>query len=136
MAGVQISSTIQQLVSGSASAPSVAQAVQSEIHDFVVVLSQLQPLILGTAFANISRASMIDVDQVLVTLTGCVCTFSELEKEVNGLGLATGIRNRLKWALAESTISQLVQRLQNHKASLNLMLTILTWYGTFTLSWI
>lgn len=59
---------------------------------------QLQLFVIGSAFVSITRTSMIDVDQVLITLTGRVLTFSELEKEVNGLASQEkmGIRNRLK----------------------------------------
>lgn len=130
LAAVQISASLQPFVAGSSSAPSLAQTIYYELHDFAAVLSKLQPFVLGSAPP--SRASMIDVDQLLITLTGCVCTFSELEKEVGSLKSADrlGVWDRVKWAWAEPTISQLVQRIQSHKLSLNLMLSIFTWYET------
>lgn len=130
IAGVEVSAAAERYLS--AGSPSVVQSIKSEIHDFTAVLSQIQPLLLGPTFPSTARSSMIDVDQVLITLTGCVCTFSELEKEVNATGLGlkgkVGIRTRIKLAGASSTIAQLIQQLQNHKSSLLLMLSILTWY--------
>lgn len=129
MAGAHISSIVQSFISSS----TLAQNINDEIHDFLAVLTQLQPFVLGTAFPTHARASMIDVDQLTVTLTGCVCTFSELERVVGGFEAQDkiSIMGRMKWAWAESNIAQLVQRLQNHKSSLTLMLTILTWYEAF-----
>jgi hypothetical protein len=38
------------------------------------------------------------------------------------------ILDRAKWLWKEQNITRLCQRLQDHKSSLSLMLTILTWY--------
>lgn len=127
MAGTQIATTVGKFVSTAIGAPALAQIVHTEVHDFVIVLSSLQPIILGSV-NSISRTSLIDVDELIITLSSCMCTLADLEKEVDSLASDTmDVRTRLKWAWAESTLSGLTQRLQNHKASLNLMLTILTW---------
>lgn len=127
-AGAQIASLLQRFID----APSIAQTVGVEIHHFVVVLSQLQPFVAGSSSANQSRTSMIEVQQIQIILTGCVLTFSELQAAVAGLSKGdagnVGIRGRVRWALAESSINQLVQRLRDHKSSLTLILTVLTWY--------
>ncbi|KAI5836764.1 ankyrin repeat-containing domain protein [Morchella snyderi] len=77
---------------------------------------------------------MADSLSVAASITGLVMagtqiatTVADLEKEVDSLASdSMDVRTRLKWAWAESTLSGLTQRLQNHKASLNLMLSILT----------
>lgn len=134
MAGAQISSTLQNFISAPSSAPSFAQNIRDELHDFGVVLSHLQLFLLGSVSPSHSGASVIDVDQLKITLTGCVFTFSELEKEVYNLGARDnarmGVRDRFRWAWSEPTIVQLIQRIQNHKLSLTLMLTILRGYVT------
>lgn len=129
MAGIQITTTVGQFISNTAAAPVLARTVSSEVHDFVVVISSLQPIVLGS-LNSVTRASMIDVDELVVTITGCILTLSDLEREVDGLAVNDnmGIRARLKWAWAEPSILGLIQRLQHHKMSLNLMITILTWY--------
>lgn len=126
-AGAQIISLLQGFID----APTIAQTVGVEINHFIVVLAQLQPFVFGSLSADQSRTSMIEVQQIQIVLTGCVITFSELQAAVNGLGEGStgkiGIRGRLKWVMAESTITQYVQRLRDHKCSLTLILTVLTW---------
>lgn len=75
---------------------------------------------------------MLLVEQVLVTLTGCVLTFSELEDILTELKIdgTMDTLDRINWARKESKIAGIISRLQNHKASLNLMLTILQWFAT------
>lgn len=128
VAGGQIASLIQRFLD----APSIAQTVGGEITHFVVVLSELQPYVTGSSSAHHSRTSLVDVQQIQIILTGCVLTVSELQAVVSGLSQGStpniGIRDRMKWLLAESNISQLVQRLRDHKSSLTLILTLLTWW--------
>ncbi|MCJ1236248.1 hypothetical protein MMC14_004226 [Varicellaria rhodocarpa] len=67
------------------------------------------------------------VEQIVVTLTGCVVAFSELEKTLDSLRTNLPIRgvDRIKWAMKEPTISKMLLRLQSFKSSLSLMLTTL-----------
>lgn len=111
------------------SAYSLAEIVHREMREFRSVLAQLQPLALGSSFSDIARASMIELRHVEVTLVGCLCTFSDLEREVDRLGApgSTSLYIRFKWTRAQSTLNGLVQQLQNHKATLALMLAIMTW---------
>lgn len=70
---------------------------------------------------------MITVEQLIVTLAGCVHTFSELQKEVVGLMCEydMGAMNVLRWYAREGIINGIFGRLKGHKSVLNLMLTIL-----------
>ena len=70
---------------------------------------------------------MILVEHILTALTGCVTTYSDLDSVLNKLEMdpSMGGFSRVKWMLEESKISTLLGRLQNHKSSLMLMLTIL-----------
>ncbi|KAI9762001.1 MAG: hypothetical protein M1840_001499 [Geoglossum simile] len=126
-AAAKISSTMQGFVSITGAA-NLCQRVQHEIRDITAAATQLQTFVLEGLQPMPSRKSMVDVNQVLITLTGTVCTFSELEKEVDGLKRDSdmGILDRAKWAWKEQAITQLCQRIQDHKLSLSLMLTILT----------
>lgn len=128
MAGGKIATLLQRLINK----PSIAQTVGVEIDHFVVVLTRLRPFVLGASSADQSRTSMIEVQQIQIILTGCVLTVSELQAAVERLSQPTGgvgIRSRVRWALAEPTITDLVQRLRDHKCSLTLVLTVLTWCG-------
>lgn len=129
MAGSQIASLIQRLYD----APSIALAVETETSHFVVVLSQLQPFLTGqrTTIAHPSRTSLVEVQQIQIILTGSVLTLSELQAAVGAIchgSTSISLRDRIKWVMAESNIAQLIQRVRDHKSSLTLLLTLLTWY--------
>lgn len=130
MAGGQIASLIQRLYD----APTIAIAVESEISHFVVVLSQLQPFLTGqrNTIAHPSRASLVEVQQIQIILTGSVLTLSELQAAVGAIchgSTIISLRDRMKWMMAESNIAALIQRVRDHKSSLTLLLTLLTWYN-------
>jgi hypothetical protein len=132
IATAKIYSLLKDFVSDIADAPSLARLVRDEVYEMTLVISQLQPFVLRQASADASRMEMINIDRFLIMLTGTVCTFSELEKEVTGLtGLSAGQkisrRDYPRWAKKGTRISQLFQHLQRHKLSWTLTLNILTW---------
>lgn len=129
LAGGQIASLIQRLYD----APTIALAVEAETSHFVVVLSQLQPFLTGqrNTIAHPSRTSLVEVQQIQIILTGSVLTLSELQAAVGAIchgSTVISLRDRMKWLMAESNITQLIQRVRDHKSSLTLLLTLLTWY--------
>lgn len=135
-ASAKVSSVLVAFVQSTKAAPKLAQTVLSEVNGLSAILTQLQTYLLGTASLSKSRASLILVEQVIVTLTECVTTFSELE---NALGTSRndvdmGTLDRIRWAMKESKISDIQGRLQSNKASLTLMLTILQWYAIAVIS--
>ena len=99
-----------------------------EVSDVRACLSQLQSFLPGTRTASRSWTSLLMVEQVLVTLTGCVLTFSELGKITDTFKVELPLRavDRFRWMLKEQTISKCLRRLRNSKALLKLMLTALT----------
>lgn len=130
IAGGQIASLIQRLYD----APSIALAVETETSHFVVVLSQLQPFLTGqrNTIAHPSRASLVEVQQIQIILSGSVLTLSELQAAVGAIchgSTIISLRDRMKWMMAESNIAALIQRVRDHKSSLTLLLTLLTWYN-------
>ena len=128
-AAQQISSAIGTLVSKSKSAPKEIQSVRSTVDTIRTVLLQLQMLLLGRAKINRQRTSLILVEQVVITLSACVATFSELDVFIGTLDNDNqmGLMDRIRWATKTSTIQEHMQKLEMHKSSLILMMTILTW---------
>lgn len=102
----------------------------AEVNGLSAVLGRLQTYLIGVASPSKSRASLILVEQVILTLAGCVTTFSELEDL-----LGTSDHNdmaaldRMKRAMKESKVSDIQGRLQSNKSSLTLLLTILQWFA-------
>ena len=129
-AAAKISSLLVDFMVSTKRAPEQARVIYVEISDINGIMSQLQSFLLGIKSLKSSRASLLQVDQVITTITSCVHTLSELEKLLDDLKLeGMGVLECIAWARKEASIVKVIQRLQNHKASLSLMLSILNGYG-------
>ncbi len=125
-AAAQLSSLLIKFTKSVSEAPQQARIIIAELSDTTGILSHLQSFLLGHEFTDRSRTSLLKVDQVVTIVSGCVLTFSELEKLLDDLKVeGMFMLDCLKWARKEPDIARLIQRLQNHKASLSLMLNIL-----------
>jgi hypothetical protein len=125
-AAAQISSLLINFTRASKDAPHQAQIIVTEVNDTSGILFHLQSFLLGKEFLDRSRTSLLQIDHVVTIVSGCVLTFSELEKLLDELEVENlGVLDRAQWARKETAIAVLIQRLQNHKASLSLMLNIL-----------
>lgn len=111
-------------------APKLADGVLQEVSDINACLTQLQALLLGTSIGTRSRTALIMLEQVVVTLTACVITMSELERILVSLDDRTpaGFTSRIAWMRREPALARLCLRLSSSRQSLNLMLTTLTWF--------
>lgn len=124
----KISSILTTLLRKTRDAPEIAHNVLREVTDISTTLAQLQAFLLGTTVGQRSRTETIMVEQVIIILTTCVMSFSELEETVTSLESDSLIPlwAKLKWAKKEATVMRLLSRLSSSRLSLNLMLTILT----------
>lgn len=127
-AAAAITKSVTGFVGSIKDAPKSTQHVLSEVADIRNCLLQLQSFLLGTSKASASRTSLLMVEQILVTLTGCVTTFSELDEILDQvIGVKQSAIDKMKWVSKEKKISKLLLRLQSSKTSMSLMLTTLTW---------
>lgn len=128
-AAAKISNVLYTVVNKARNAPDDCRKIKNELDDIRNVLAQLQVFIMGAKRPSASRAALIMVDQVVVTLAACVTTFSELDAFAEGLRNDAEMRilDRLRWSTKESDIRLILSRLEAHKASVTLMLSILTW---------
>lgn len=127
-AAAQISSLLIKFTAKVKDAPRQASIVLTEVSDTSAILAQLQPFLLGLETPDQSRACLLQVESVIVILTGCVATFSELQQVLDSLEIdEMQPWDRLRWSRRESAIAALLTNLQTHKASLSLMLNVLTW---------
>lgn len=125
-AAAQVSHLLIDFTKNSKDTPQTARTVLTEVNEISGTLSYLQSFLLGNETLDRSRTQLLQVDQVVTVVSGCVLTFSELEKLLDTLKTDDmGIRDCVRWVKKEKTIGSLVQRLQNHKASLSLVLHIL-----------
>ena len=126
-ATVKVSTVLKTFVRGLTNVPNVARGILQEVSDISTCLAQLQAFLMGTRVGLRSRTALLMVEQVVVILTSCVMTFSELEETLESLKDDRWSK-RIIWILREPKFEKLCQRLNSSKSSLNLILTTLTWY--------
>lgn len=119
--------TVSDFIDGVMDAPHQAVLILQESKEFEIILSQLQFFLLQRTAKNSARSERILIEQVILTLTGSVLTFSELQQVLDGLKTSKNqtLLDRVKWVQKESQLERIIQRLQNHKASLGCMLNIM-----------
>ena len=128
-AALQVFRVLKTFVEGANGARTSARSVLMEVTGIYVCLHQLQDFLLGKREASRSRRSLVMIEHLIIVFTDCVSIFSELEQTLESLKTDehVGIIDKLKWSMKETAISKLLLRLQSSKASLNFMLTILSW---------
>ena len=129
-AATQITSLLIRFTEANKNAPAQVRYIVTEVTDIHSIILQLQSYIDSREGADSSRTSLLKIDQLVAILSGCVLTFSELEKLLDEMKVEDmAILDRVKWVRKETEILGLVQRLQNHKASLSLMLNIMNGFA-------
>ncbi|KAF2825015.1 hypothetical protein CC86DRAFT_50136 [Ophiobolus disseminans] len=105
-------------------APKTASQILDEMTSVTAALERLQTYIMGASTSDVARRSLLSLRNIIATLTACVTTYSDLERIVTSCVIDGKVKTS-KWLINESDIMELVQRVQAHKSSLTLMLTIL-----------
>lgn len=128
-AAIQVNGLLKNFIDSSKDAPATARHTLSEVSAIYVCLNRLEAFLSGRQESAKSRRSLVMLEQVIIIFTDCVSIFSELEQILDSIKTDGPMRmlDRVKWAMKEKTILKLVNRLQTSKASLGLILTILTW---------
>ncbi|KAL8807840.1 MAG: hypothetical protein Q9182_000489 [Xanthomendoza sp. 2 TL-2023] len=127
-AAVQVNGLLKAFVDSAKDAPASARHTLSAVSGIYVCLNQLDAFLSGRQESQRSRRSLVMVEQVVIIFTDCVAIFSELEQTLESLKMNGPMRaiDRVKWAMKEKAIMKLLTRLQTCKASLSLVLNILT----------
>jgi hypothetical protein len=123
---------IIKLIGSVKDAPAQAAIAVADISETRTILSQLQNFLFRFETADKSRTALIQVDQLVDVISGCVATFSEFEAALDKIVAGNGMTlvGRAKWvAWDEEKMSGLVARLQRHKTSLSTLVIVLTGYG-------
>jgi hypothetical protein len=133
----KIASLLGSAASSWSEAPPLLRTTHEEICGVRRALECVSEYLDHAADAAPERRALIRLDDLVMTLTEGVLTFSELERL---LGLdnkladdnsnspkETSFKERIFWVRHETAIERLVTQLQRHKSSLTLMLSILQW---------
>ena len=127
-ASAQVLRLLTAFIKSANGAPKASQDVLAEVADISACLWKLQSFLLGIETSSASRTSLMVVEQIVVTLTSTVTTFSELEEMLDAWTQAHwSVLEKYKWTAREKSIAQILLRLQTSKSSLHFMLTTLTW---------
>jgi type II secretory pathway component PulJ len=128
-AASSVASVLLKVKSSISDAPQSMHHALSQVTELRVVLSAIDRLVSGMVVPRNGRLGMIQVDQLVATVTEAVMTISELEAVTEPLskGSKESILTRIKWAWNENAISSILLRLDRHKSSFSLMLNIAQW---------
>jgi hypothetical protein len=107
-------------------APAQAAIAATEVSELQVILWQLQNFLLRRETADKSRMALVQADQLVVVISGCVATFSEFDALLDLMGTDMKLFDRIRWLQNEKKIENLIVRIQRHKSSLSLLVSILT----------
>jgi hypothetical protein len=122
------STLLAAFVKGVQKAPKTLHDALNETRAITSILQQLQCYLDGAAVAPRTRSCLITLEEIVATLTDCVGTISELETILRGLqpeGMTAF--DRLRWRWHNDAVVKIVQRIERHKTSLSIMLSIMTW---------
>ncbi|PVH76340.1 hypothetical protein DL98DRAFT_641691, partial [Cadophora sp. DSE1049] len=114
-AATKIASALSGVKSSLADAPQSIDHALSQVNGIKVALSAIEKLLHDTGGTVAGHVGMIHVDDLVVTLTEAVLTFDKLEDLVSPFS---------GWAWKEDQVESILVRLERHKSTLLLMLSI------------
>lgn len=141
LAAATVYKNIDSLISTYTNMPDIAQEILAEVRDFEYALKRLRTRIAKRNEMTPLGAMATDATQLAITLASCTLTFSQLERIIDELmprrvkqlvgpqerRLPAGqmsVYSRLRWNWENSNLTILVRRIQQHKTTLTLLLTI------------
>ena len=122
---------IARFLSSIKDAPSVVRGLLAEVRSMTVIFRHLDTFITDLEKRrHASSTSDILVDDLVVIVTSCVCSFSELEALLEGFstdepnGPPLNLWDRACWVAKEPDLAKTLANLQGHKTSITLLLTL------------
>ncbi|KAL2069465.1 hypothetical protein VTL71DRAFT_14144 [Oculimacula yallundae] len=125
-ATTKVATALSGIKSSLVDAPRTIDHALSQVNSIKAALSAIEKLLLRYDSVDSKRIAMIQVDDLVVTLTDAVLTFDEFETLVSPfLGLSSiAIGDRMKWAWKNDEVESILGRLERHKSTMLLMLSI------------
>ena len=125
---LQIGAKVIGYLSDLADAPAVVRDVLDELQAMRIIFGQLNTFVF--TFNGRNLPTFVIVDDFVAVLTGCVCTYSEIEGLLGTAGLKEGddprlnLWDRAKWVAKEQDLSRTPRKLERYKASLNTLISV------------
>ena len=109
-------------------APTVTGDLPAEVQAMYLIFEQLRSFVHRFADHDKQCISRIHIDGLVTILTGCVCTFSEIDGLLGNRDRKRpqlSLWDRAQWATKTNDISRVVGKLQSYKSSLTLLFVML-----------
>jgi len=128
-AAKEVSSIIRRIASSRKTGIREINEILITVQILRSVLLHLQLLLCSPSVISAAGSSLIMVEEVVVTLSGCVMTFSDLDGCIRDLDTEDrlGFLDSARWATRTPELKKYLDKLESHKSSLGLILNILTW---------
>lgn len=128
IAASEVSESLNTFIRSVRRAPRLAHDVLREVSDIRACLKQLERYLSNRTTAG-SQARLLLLEDIIIILSDCVITFAELEKVVEPFKVAQPMHSgqKARWIFKEPEIQRFLGRLKESQASLNFMLTMMTW---------
>lgn len=124
----KVAEILKPLVSSVKDTSKTARDIYAEVNSSRTILSALQKLFDDLNKTPRRRRELIQIDQLIATLTDGTLIFSELEPLVVQLGTSNErLRKRIQWAFKRDQLDAFVSRMERFKTSISVMLSILQW---------
>ncbi|KAH0604059.1 uncharacterized protein H6S33_007090 [Morchella sextelata] len=124
--GAQVYSTLNTFVSTCQDAPFIAHTTRDEVRDFHYALDRLRHYVWQREQITPLGRATTDTTQLRLTVASSMATFNQVEKILNRLLVQSKMDyiQRIRWALSDGDLAKLLTRIQQHKVTLILLLTI------------
>ncbi|EPS45748.1 hypothetical protein H072_116 [Dactylellina haptotyla CBS 200.50] len=126
--GAKVTTCLFDVSQTLANTPEYIKTTLITVKETSLILKQLELYINQVHSVSDDIRSLLSIDHLSETLTGCVLTHSELEKHLDFIKRPeqdVSMFDRGKWLLREKEIKSVVIRLEGHKSTFTLILQIL-----------
>ena len=126
---LQASERVTGLLSPEADAHGTSRDVLTAVRALQAIFRRLDGVITPPNQQTTAQKSRIQLCDLVIALTDCVNTFSDLEAKLKELGAGTNGVTLTAWErVGDGGVAAILRHLQVHEASLGLMLSIYSWF--------
>ena len=131
LGGLQVIGKILETAGNLHGAPNSIKGLLTEISVMKRILEQLKPIILNDDYQDVEGAQWIELGELVLVFTDLAKTLSNFDHFITQISKRTGIlgtalaKNSI-WAINEKKFQRDLKKLQYHKSSLTIILTLMS----------
>ena len=112
-------------------APKSAYSFLQMVTEMRLALSSMSELVDNFQMIPARRKALLQLDHLIIVLTQAVITFTDMELFLSNWPKIAAMPNstlkRIRWALQDDKANRIIRRLQENKASVTMVLSIIHW---------